>query len=63
MSVCIHAGEVPRYNQLCIHCQLYLETCQPLHDRNGYALESELDCWLCEGCTEAACTVRVLINL
>lgn len=62
MYKCIHAGEVPQHNQLCIHCSLYLETCHPIYDSRGYALGSELDCWLCEGCT-SHCNCKELINL
>lgn len=42
-------------NLMCARCPLYLNTCMPIAGRDGYALASECDRYLCEGCTSESC--------
>lgn len=50
MSQCLYEGRVNLENLMCWNCSLFLVVCTPVAASNGYALGSELDCWLCEGC-------------
>ena len=51
MGPCHYAGVVHLENTMCWRCSLFLHTCTPIASESGYALGSELDCILCEGCT------------
>lgn len=50
--VCRYKGACPPYNSMCADCPLYLNTCIPIASKDGYAMGSECDCFLCEGCIE-----------
>ena len=42
-------------NTMCDRCPQYLHACLPIAGRDGYALASECDRYLCEGCTSESC--------
>ena len=62
-EICIYQGKTHLLNLLCNGCSLFLNTCSPVAYHSGYALNSEQDCYLCEGCEESSCINKLLLNL
>lgn len=59
---CIYKGHTPMDLPMCLRCSLFLETCVPVADRDGYS-NGECAAYLCESCMHHDCFYIQCINL
>lgn len=62
-STCRYVRQTPMNNRMCNSCSLFMNTCLPTADKDGYALGGECDSYLCNGCSDYRCSSKILINL
>jgi hypothetical protein len=61
LKTCIYRGHTPMDSVICTKCELFLEVCVPVVQRDGYAV-GECELFLCESCPHD-CLYKQFINL
>ena len=61
LKSCIYKGRTPMDIPMCLRCCMFLETCVPIADSEGYS-NGECAAYLCESCSQN-CYFSLCVNL
>ncbi|MHB8064567.1 MAG: hypothetical protein ACYDG2_18360 [Ruminiclostridium sp.] len=61
LKSCFYKGQTPMNLPMCLHCSLFLETCIPIADHDGFS-NGECGNFLCPSCDQPHSITCKLLN-